>query len=82
MSRIIAGENEPKVPECTISKSTEAPLANIEVSVTDNSKNNVECSFKQNAVNVSQSEQIGQLVSKMLEGTGSGKVTIKIEVVM
>ena len=53
---------------------------NIEVAVTDHSDNQVQCTMRQNDVKMSQSEQIGNLVTKMIDGINEGKVTIKIEV--
>ena len=80
ISAVIAGENIVKSPACTISKPQEVKSCNVEVKVTDNSDVPMDCSVKEKDIKMSQSDQIGQLVSKMLEGRTSGKAKITIEI--
>ena len=61
--------------------SPEKPCCNsLEVNVTDNSNEKVQCCVREKNVKLSQSDQICELIQKILEGRTTGKATIKLEV--
>ena len=61
--------------------SPEKPCCNsLEVNVTDNSNEKVQCCVQEKNVKLSQSDQICELIKKMLEGRTTDKATIKLEV--
>ena len=61
--------------------SPEKPCCNsLEVNVTDNSNEKIQCCVREKNVKLSQSDQICELIKKMLEGRTTGKATIKLEV--
>ena len=66
--------------EHTISKPPKKSVLNLEVSVLESGPNSIACTMRKKDIELLQSEKMGQLVSKMLEGCNSGKATIKIEI--
>ena len=80
MSEVIAGESNENSPKESVKAKESMLCKSVEVKVTGSNSGEIECSVKENNVKMSQSERIGQLVSKMLEGRTSGKAIIKLEV--
>ena len=61
--------------------SPQKPCCNsLEVNVTDNSNEKVQCCVREKNVKLSQSDQICEFIKKMLEGSTTGKATIELEV--
>ena len=78
MSELLGGnvkEIEPKVCEKT---EKDPEISNFEVAFSDSKTDTTTCTCHKHNVKLSQSEEIGQLVTKLLEGRKSGKATIKI----
>ena len=90
VSAIIAGENVVKQP--VENQKSEAAKSNywhkkhvegeksLELTVSDKSQGAVGCSCKMSNVKLCETERIGDLVNKMLEGKRYSKATIKMEI--
>ena len=79
ISNVISGESVKKSVEKEPSKVSIEPNNNLEISVKDtgNSEGQRSCHKK---VKLSESDQIGSIVSNVLEGCKYGKATIKLEI--
>ena len=84
ISSVIAGKSyeksKEKELECKESIEKHTQVTSFEVTLTDKAQGNMSCKCTKNDVPLTEAEEIGNLVKKMLEGRRSGKATIKLEI--
>ena len=79
ISNVISGESVKKSVEKEPSKVSIEPNNNLEISIKDTGNSEGQCSCRKK-VKLSESDQIGRIVSNVLEGRKYGKATIKLKI--
>ena len=73
-------KNQTDIDESGIEAKKPCEISSFEIKLAGDGPNKMACTCRKKNVKLSESEEIGQLVNKLLEGRTNGKATIKLEI--